>query len=121
MNSTSATDSESLIPETDRRTVLITEEQEISALIGAINDSSARTIIEALDDKPLSAQELSKKCDLPASTTYRRVNELSKLGILAEKTIIRSHGKHTAKYRRRVDDLVITNTSDGIAVQVSTR
>jgi DNA-binding transcriptional ArsR family regulator len=118
MSNSSTKDAEPLIPEVDCQTVLITAEQDISALIGALNDSSARTIIEALDDEALSAQELSNKYDLSLSTTYRRVNELSQLGILTEKTTIDRHGKHISKYQRRVDELVIRATGDGITVHV---
>jgi response regulator of citrate/malate metabolism len=119
MKNTSAADTGPLIPETDCKTVQVKEEQDVSALIGALNESSARTIIESLDDEALSAQELSNKCDLSLSTTYRRVNELSHLGILTEKTTIDRHGKHISKYQRRVDELVIRATGDGITVRVS--
>ncbi|MFB6153730.1 MAG: helix-turn-helix domain-containing protein [Halodesulfurarchaeum sp.] len=77
------------------------------------------TILEALDDEdcraflthletPMTASELSETCDVPLSTTYRKLDLLTEASLLAERTEIRKDGQHTTRYAVDFDALHIT-------------
>ncbi|MGM0371758.1 MAG: helix-turn-helix domain-containing protein [Halobacteriota archaeon] len=67
------------------------------AVFDALEDSDCRRIIEHLDD-PRTAKELSENCDLPLSTTYRKLDILTEASLLSERTVIQSDGHHTTQY-----------------------
>ncbi|MDR5656145.1 helix-turn-helix domain-containing protein [Halodesulfurarchaeum sp. HSR-GB] len=67
------------------------------AVFAALEDSDCRRIIEHLDD-PRTAKELSENCDLPLSTTYRKLDILTEASLLSERTVIQSDGHHTTQY-----------------------
>lgn len=63
----------------------------------ALADSDCREIVETLDS-PMTAGEISDACDLPLSTTYRKVNILQEATLLDEQVEMRKDGKHTSTY-----------------------
>lgn len=91
----------------------VTDEERIQDLLGAFNDPACRDILDATSDGALSANEISDECDLPLSSTYRKLELLTEVGLLEEGTRIRLSGKHTSEYSRKVGDLVLSITSDG--------
>lgn len=93
---------------------------EMQHLLDALEDGDCRTILEAADDF-LSANELSERCDIPLSTTYRKVEALTEAGLLEEGTRVCRSGKHTSEYRRRVDNVVVSMRSTGFDLRVTRR
>lgn len=91
----------------------ITDEERITDLLGAFNDQACRDILDATSDSVLSAKELSDECDLPLSSTYRKLELLTEVGLLEERTRIRLSGKHTSEYCRKVGDVVLSITPGG--------
>ncbi|MFB6110196.1 MAG: helix-turn-helix domain-containing protein [Halodesulfurarchaeum sp.] len=67
------------------------------AVFDALEDNDCRRIIEHLDE-PRTAKELSEDCDLPLSTTYRKLDILTDASLLSERTVIQSDGHHTTQY-----------------------
>ena len=89
-------------------------------LLTAVEDNDCRIILDELGDETLSTSELSEKCNLPLSTTYRKVDILVEAGLLEAGTRLRRSGKHTSEYSKSVENIVITlDSSPGIAVQES--
>ncbi|MFC5971608.1 helix-turn-helix domain-containing protein [Halomarina salina] len=90
------------------------------SVLDALDDANARCILQATSDEALSATELSEECDIPLSTTYRKVETLAEVGLLDERIRIRRSGKHTSEYRCQVDNLVVSvSASEGVDVRVA--
>ena len=94
---------------------------QMSDLFGALEDEDCRALLQAAAGDARSASELSEECDLPLSTTYRKVDKLADVGLLAERLRLCSSGKHTSEYALNIADMHISLTEDGIGVQLSER
>lgn len=91
------------------------DEPDRKTILAALKDEDCRTIIEALTE-PRTASEISETCDIPLSTTYRKVNKLTEAGLLEERIDIKAGGKHTNRYRVSFDRLDITLGEDGTLI-----
>jgi DNA-binding transcriptional ArsR family regulator len=69
------------------------------AVFDALADPDCRAILEHLDE-PLTAQEVASACDLPQTSTYRKLEQLSDAALVDEQTRIRTDGHHTTVYVR---------------------
>lgn len=98
----------------------LTDDDEIENLLGVLEDKDCRSIIEATRTEALSAAELSEQCDLPQSTTYRKLDELTEVGVLEERIRLSSSGQHSNEYALQVDGIEISVDSDcGVIVRIS--
>ena len=88
-------------------------EEEGRLLLEALSDRDSRSILRATGGDALSASEISDACDLPLSTTYRKVERLTDAGLLAEGLRLRRSGKHTSEYVRRVDGVSVAIGAEG--------
>jgi DNA-binding transcriptional ArsR family regulator len=70
---------------------------ELQPVLDALDDPECRRIVRRLD-QPMTASEISSECDIPTSTTYRKLERLTDASILSEATAIRTDGHHTSKY-----------------------
>ncbi|WP_254839770.1 winged helix-turn-helix domain-containing protein [Natronomonas marina] len=90
------------------------------AALDALEDPDCRALLEATTGEALTAHELIEACDVPRSTTYRKVERLVAAGLLEERVRIRSDGKHASEYRRAFENVVVSlSASDGIEVGIS--
>ncbi|RLM59195.1 ArsR family transcriptional regulator [Halobellus sp. Atlit-31R] len=95
------------------------ESADLRSVLDALDDADARAIIKALDE-PRTASELSERCDIPLSTTYRKLDLLTEADLLDEGTEIRSDGHHTTTYAIAFDEVRIALTdSRELDVQVA--
>lgn len=92
---------------------VVTRGDELSTLFDALQDSDCRNILEATSDEALSASEMASRCDLPLSTTYRKVEKLQAADLVSENIRIRQSGKHASEYVAAVEDLTLTLDGDG--------
>lgn len=100
--------------------VRIDDAEETRLVFEALHDDDCRDILRATTDEAHTASELSERCDLPLSTAYRKLDLLTRAGLLADRTRLCPAGKHTTEYRRVVDDVVISIDAEaGIDVRVS--
>ncbi len=83
----------------------------MQAVLAALEDATSQRIIAALDD-PMTASELAESCDVPLSTTYRKLDALSDASLVAEETELRRDGHHTTRYRRDFESVVVSLTDD---------
>lgn len=100
---------------------IVASEEDIGSILTALDDADCRTILEELDDDVYrSASELSERCDVPLSTTYRKLELLEDAGLLEERLRIRPSGRHASEYARRVEGVrVAVDGDDGIALELS--
>ena len=69
----------------------------------------------------MSAPELTELCDASRATVYRRLDDLSERGLVAERTRPDADGHHRTVYRATLDRVVVDLTEEGFEVTVSTR
>lgn len=98
----------------------LTEEADIESLLGTLEDPDCRAIIEATTSEALSASELSDRCELPLSTTYRKVDQLTEVGVLEERVRLSRSGQHTSEYTLKIDSIQLSVDSEsGIVLEIS--
>ena len=85
------------------------DEPDFQAVLDALDDADAREIIRTIE-APATASEVSERCDIPLSTTYRKLELLTNAGLLVEGTDIRSDGHHTTTYTVAFEDVRIALT-----------
>ena len=84
------------------RDLSASEGTELESVLDALDDADARAIIKRLDE-PMTASELSNACDIPLSTTYRKLDLLTEARLLNEGTKIRADGHHATTYEVAFD------------------
>ncbi|MCQ4332659.1 helix-turn-helix domain-containing protein [Natronomonas sp. F2-12] len=90
------------------------------AVLTALEDPDCRALLEATAEEPLTAGELTDRCEIPRSTTYRKVERLAEAGLLEERVRISADGKHASEYRRTFEDVTVSlSEADGITVGLS--
>jgi DNA-binding transcriptional ArsR family regulator len=95
------------------------DENSVADLLGALDDGDCRAILAATSSEPRSASELSEACDLPLSTTYRKVDMLAEAGLLDERIRFSKSGKHTSEYALAVDEITVSVDAEGLSLCVS--
>jgi len=77
----------------------VSEDSDPTAVLSVLDDEHARAILAAASTQPMSASELSEACDASTATVYRRIDDLTELGLLEESINVRSDGNHHRVYR----------------------
>jgi DNA-binding transcriptional ArsR family regulator len=84
----------------------------VDEVLDALADDAARQIVAALTE-PKTASELSEECDIPLSTTYRKLEMLTDASLLSESTDIRRDGQHTTRYSVSFDAVTVSVDDGG--------
>jgi DNA-binding transcriptional ArsR family regulator len=87
------------------------EPPSVDEVLDALADDAARRIVAALTE-PKTASELSEECDIPLSTTYRKLEKLTDASLLSESTDIRRDGQHTTRYAVSFDAVTVSVDDD---------
>ncbi|MFB6283357.1 MAG: ArsR/SmtB family transcription factor [Halobacteria archaeon] len=82
----------------------------------ALKSRDCRKILE-LASEYVTANELSEESGIPRSTIYRKIEMLVDSDLLEESIKLRSDGRHTKTYRRRITSIKVGLTDNGIEVQ----
>lgn len=91
------------------------------AVLDALADDAAQAIISELEE-PMTASELSDVCDIPLSTTYRKLELLTDAQLLTESTEIRRDGQHTTRYSLAFDAIHVSLTeAQNLTVEIERR
>lgn len=107
---------------TDDGPAVVESEAAVREVLGLLDDADCRDILEVTSERAYSAGELTDACDVPRSTIYRKVEQLTDAGLLHEGIRIRRNGKHTREYARAVDAIeVAVETDGGFTLHVSRR
>ncbi len=92
---------------------VVTADATVQTLLDLLSDDACRSILAATTDAARSAREVASACDLPLSTTYRKLERLVDAGLLVEHTRVRPVGKHPSEFRRAVDEVAVTVGAGG--------
>jgi DNA-binding transcriptional ArsR family regulator len=84
---------------------------DLQTVLDALDDEDCREFVRAADE-PMTARELSETCDVPLSTTYRKLDLLTEASLLAERTEVRSDGQHTSRYAPEFDSVCVSLDED---------
>ena len=79
----------------------------MTTVVGLLNDEYARSILTETSTQPMSAKELSRRCDTSLTTVYRRLERLEEAGLLTERTRPRPDGHHDTVYVASLDELSV--------------
>lgn len=69
------------------------------AVFEVLADPDCRDILATIEE-PLPAKTVADTCDLPQTSTYRKLQQLSEAGLVAEETDVRPDGHHATTYVR---------------------
>jgi len=81
----------------------VTAEPDLATVVDLLDDEHVRSILAATSAEPLSATELSERCDVSPSSIYRRVERLTEADLLDDRTRPRSDGHHETVYVAALD------------------
>ena len=84
---------------------------DLQSVLDALDDDDCRTIIRNLDE-PMTATQVAETCDIPTSTTYRKLDLLSDASLLAEGTEVRPDGHHATRYEVDFEEVQIRLAED---------
>lgn len=90
--------------------------REVLAVLG---DEDAQQLL-ACSNLPLLVSEFATRCSLPISTTYRKIDQLQKAGLIEESIRFSADGKHAAEYQLAVPGVDIS-LQNGIRVRYRSR
>lgn len=90
-----------IMQQEDRKHVLVLGRKKMKLLLKSINDL------------PKSAQQLATDCDIPLSTIYRMISELTGLNVIIIKRVLNKSGKWEKRYKCN-EFLAERITSEGI-------
>ncbi|WP_254274185.1 winged helix-turn-helix domain-containing protein [Haloarcula marina] len=85
-----------------------TDEQ---AVFEALADPDCREILATVAE-PLPAKAVAQQCDLPQTSTYRKLEQLSEAGLVAEQTDVRPDGHHRTTYVRDCNGVFVALDGD---------
>lgn len=105
--------------ESHRQSEYVDKSPGLEPVLDALADPICRTILETVASSPMTVRELAEACDLPLSTTYRKVEVLTEASLLRESVRICEHGKHPHQYERSFGGIFIHATDDGSLDSVS--
>lgn len=96
----------------DSRPPTVDEHPSLQTVLTSLTDEDSRRILETLTE-PMSAREIAEACDIPLSTTYRKLNVLSEASLVSEQLDVSDPGKHTTRYKADFETVTVELNEDG--------
>jgi DNA-binding HxlR family transcriptional regulator len=91
-------------------------------ILEALGDRWARDILLLLSDGPRSAQEIQARNQMPQSTLYRKLHELSEIGLIGiQRSVISPDGKRVELYRSLLEELTVEMRGTRLTIDVRFR
>jgi DNA-binding transcriptional ArsR family regulator len=96
------------------------EGTDIKALLGTLEDPDSRAIMEATSTQALSAKEVAESCDLPLSTTYRKLDQLTEVGVLKKQVRLSQSEQYPSEYTLHINHIELhVDPDSGIQLSIS--
>lgn len=91
-------------------------------ILEALGDRWSREILLMLNESPRSAQEIQSTNRIPQSTLYRKLHELSEIGLVGvQRSVISPDGKRVELYRSLLDELKVEMRGARLRIDVRFR
>lgn len=74
--------------------MIVPEDSDPADVFALLDDECARTILRATSQQAMTAPELVEACEASRATVYRRIDDLTDLGLLTETTQYDKEGNH---------------------------
>lgn len=87
-------------------------------ILAVLADEDVRTIIRTVEE-PMTAQELQMQCDIPESTLYRKLERMTDVDLLSQRTRIRRDGRHTNEYTTAFESITIRRSDEDGSLAVT--
>lgn len=88
-------------------------------ILEALSDDYSRKIINHTIDQPRSVVDLVKECDIPMTTAYRRINDLSDKKLLkVTGSIVTDDGKKYFLYQSKIKAVYVVFGLETLNVQI---
>jgi len=84
---------------------------DIEGVVSVLDDSDCREIISILE-APKTVPDIAEEVDLPLSTTYRKLDQLTDAGLAIETVGVRRGSHHTSRYVADFDRIAISLDDD---------
>ncbi|MFB6166016.1 MAG: helix-turn-helix domain-containing protein [Haloarculaceae archaeon] len=84
---------------------------ELQPVLDALDDPTCRAIVRNLTE-PMTAEEIAETCDVPLSTTYRKLDLLTEASLLEEGMQLRPDGQHASEYEVNFEEVVVRLSED---------
>ncbi len=99
---------------------IVTDPSMARAILEAMSDDVSRVILSSTIAKGKPVEQISEESNIPPSTTYRRVQELSELGLMVvERIVISESGKRYSVFRSAFKGVVAELDSGQLHVEVT--
>lgn len=82
-------------------------------VLEALEDEDCRCLLRASTGDPKTAKALAGACDLPLSTTYRKIALLQEAALVEERTRISTDGRHASEFTPAFDRVAVERTPEG--------
>ncbi|MFB6201485.1 MAG: helix-turn-helix domain-containing protein [Halorhabdus sp.] len=99
----------------------MSEDPDGESILSLLDDDYAREILTATSAQPMSADQLTERCDASDSTIYRRVDRLKEHDLLEEQTQFDPDGHHYSVYVSRLESVNVTFEDDACRVELQRR
>lgn len=76
----------------------VSNEEDIQSILSAMEDEFCRQLLDVMSTEFRTAQQFSEACDMPISTTYRKLNTLVDVGLVDTSISLRKSGHHTKEF-----------------------
>ncbi len=96
----------------------VQEETTKDTLLEIMADKYSRVILESTIEMPKSVIDLSKECDVPISTAYRRVQRLHGLKLLSISGSINEDGKKYFLYKAKIKSIMTCFNNGMLDVEI---
>lgn len=91
----------------------VSEEPDLETVAGLLEDETARVILTATSQEPMSASTLEQRCDASGPTIYRRLERLRECDLVVERTRPDPSGGHHRKVYAATLRRVTVDLRDG--------
>ncbi|MDG5777168.1 winged helix-turn-helix domain-containing protein [Haloarculaceae archaeon H-GB2-1] len=89
-----------------------------NALLGALENETARAILAATSEEDRSAKELDERIDVSQTSIYRQLEQLTENGLVHETLQLDRSGNHFKVYRAAITNVNIDIESGEVRTRV---
>lgn len=106
-----------------RRRAAVTkdEPEQLSTVLEVLGDATSRKLLWLLGEAggAMTARELADVCDVSLTSVYRKLDQLTEAGLVAEQAEVDPDGHRRSRYRPVVDQIEIgLGADDGVEVRL---
>lgn len=87
------------------------DDPDVADVLTALDDDTCRVILTELSE-PMTATDLTDRCDIPKSTLYRKLDLLSRADLVHEAVTLGRDGSRATRYERDVSSITVSIEDD---------